>query len=87
VWQFFDVPGEQWAAIYERFRATHRAQCGQDARQLVRLLARRWYRAGREWSLRNEPVRACACYRRSLRHALRPRTVARLVRELCRRAA
>jgi len=66
----------RWAEIHERTIEEHGARLGVDARTRSRLIAKRWYRAGKAHAKQRETKQARACFRTSIRwHPLtvRPR--------------
>lgn len=57
---------ERWAQVFDDLAHKESLSRFLPARELNRQLARRWYRAAKQWAKHGDPVRAADCYRRSL---------------------
>ena len=57
---------ERWAQVFDDLAQKESLTRFMPANELNRQLARRWYRAGKQWAKHGDPTRAADCYRRSL---------------------
>lgn len=57
---------ERWAQVFDDLAHKESLSRFLPVRELNRQLARRWYRAAKQWAKHGDPARAADCYRRSL---------------------